>query len=85
MIKMDPISNLSRDRLIRQLNEDLAAKFRDIVACLVYSNILEHSAYTEIANNLERHAAANFKLTQRIAKQISRLGGVPVVAPMAAA
>lgn len=83
--QMNPVSNLSRDRLIRQLNEKLAAKFRDIIACLVYSNLLEHTAYTEIASNLERYAAVDYKHAQQLAKQIARLGGVPVIAPMAAA
>lgn len=77
---MNPISKLSRDRLIRQLNENLAAKFRGIVISLVYSNLLEHSAYTEIANILERNAEADYKLAQQLAKQIARLGGVPVMA-----
>lgn len=73
--KSDP----TRERMIQLLNEDLASEFQAIVAFIVYSQVLESSAYTAIARELERHAAGDFQHFKQLAKQIESLGGIPCV------
>ena len=71
--------NITRGRLIRMLNRDLASEYRAIVAFIVYSQILKRADYAGIARELELHAAGNFQHARTVANRIDRLGGVPCV------
>lgn len=73
--------NLSRAELIRLLNEDLAGEYQAIIAYTVYSQVLKGAAYTDIARELETHAAEELQHAIKIAKQIDYLGGMPAVTP----
>jgi bacterioferritin len=74
-------SNITRERMIELLNEDLAGEYQAIIAYVVYSQVLKGAAYTDIARELEAHAAEELAHALKISKQIDYLGGMPVVTP----
>jgi bacterioferritin len=74
-------ANITRDQLIGFLNEDLAGEYQAIIAYTVYSQMLKGAAYTDIARELELHAAEELQHAIKIAKQIDYLGGKPGVTP----
>src|SRR5476649_381754 len=73
--------NITREQMIRLLNEDLAGEYQAIIAYTVYSQVLKGAAYTDIARELELHAAEELQHAIKIAKQIDYLGGRPGVTP----
>lgn len=70
---------ISREELIRLLNEDLSREYQAIIAYVVYSQVLKGAAYMAIADELEIHAAEELQHALVIAKQIDYLGGMPTV------
>jgi bacterioferritin len=74
-------ASLSREEMIRLLNEDLAGEYQAIIAYTVYSQVLKGAAYTDIARELEKHAGEELAHAIKIAKQIDYLGGMPGVMP----
>lgn len=73
--------SISREELIRLLNEDLAREYQAIIAYVVYSQTIKGAAYTSIAGELEKHAAEELQHAIKIAHQIDYLGGHPTVQP----
>ena len=73
--------NITREQMIQFLNEDLAGEYQAIIAYTVYSQVLKGAAYTDIARELELHAAEELQHAIKIAKQIDYLGGMPGVTP----
>src|ERR1035441_2877411 len=73
--------DISRERMIQLLNEDLAGEYQAIIAYTVYSQVLKGAAYTDIARELEAHAGEELAHALKIAKQIDYLGGMPSVTP----
>ncbi|HSY53606.1 MAG TPA: ferritin-like domain-containing protein [Opitutaceae bacterium] len=73
--------NITREQMIQLLNEDLAGEYQAIIAYTVYSQVLKGAAYTDIARELELHAAEELQHAIKIAKQIDYLGGMPCVTP----
>jgi bacterioferritin len=73
--------NVTREQMIALLNEDLAGEYQAIIAYTVYSQVLKGAAYTDIAGELELHAAEELQHAIKIAKQIDYLGGMPGVTP----
>jgi bacterioferritin len=73
--------NITREQMIRLLNEDLAGEYQAIIAYTVYSQVLKGAAYTDIARELEAHAGEELAHAIKIAKQIDYLGGMPGVMP----
>jgi bacterioferritin len=73
--------SISRDQLIQFLNEDLAGEYQAVISYTVYSQTLKGAAYTDIARELELHAAEELQHAIKIAKQIDYLGGQPCVTP----
>jgi bacterioferritin len=74
-------TNVTRKELVKLLNEDLAREYQAIIAYVVYSQIIKGAAYTDIARELETHAAEELNHALLIAKQIDYLGGTPIVTP----
>ncbi len=72
---------ITRKEMIGLLNEDLAGEYQAIIAYTVYSQVLKGAAYTDIAGELELHAAEELQHAIKIAKQVDYLGGMPAVAP----
>jgi bacterioferritin len=73
--------NISRERMVELLNEDLAGEYQAIIAYVVYSQVLKGAAYTDIARELEKHAAEELSHAIKISKQIDYFGGMPTVTP----
>jgi bacterioferritin len=83
MTKENPTSdlNISREKMVQLLNEDLAREYQAIIAYVVYSQVIKGAAYNDIARELEKHAGEELAHALKIAKQIDYLGGAPVVVP----
>jgi len=77
----DGEGNISRQRLIDLLNEDLAREYQAVIAYVVYSQVIKGAAYMSIASELEQHAREELEHAIMIAKQIDYLGGQPSVTP----
>ena len=74
-------AKISRDEMVKLLNEDLSREFQAIIAYVNYSQVLKGAAYMNIAKELEIHAAEELAHALKIAKQIDYLGGMPTVVP----
>jgi bacterioferritin len=70
---------LSREQLVKLLNEDLAREYQAIIAYTVYSQVLKGPEYMNIAGELEKHAHEELAHALLIARQIDYLGGSPTV------
>jgi bacterioferritin len=76
---MKTASGITRDQLVKLLNEDLSREYQAIIAYTVYSQVLKGAAYTDIARELEKHAGEELAHALQIAKQVDYLGGTPTV------
>jgi bacterioferritin len=76
---MKTAPEITRDQLVKFLNEDLSREYQAVIAYTVYSQILKGAAYTDIARELEKHAGEELAHAIQIAKQIDYLGGTPTV------
>jgi bacterioferritin len=74
-------TEVTRDELIKLLNEDLAREYQAIIAYVVYSQVLKGAQYMAIAKELETHAAEELQHAIVISKQVDYLGGMPVAVP----
>ena len=72
---------ISREKLIELLNDDLAREYQAIIAYVIYSQAIKGAAYMSIANELEIHAGEELQHALTIAKQVDYLGGVPTNTP----
>jgi bacterioferritin len=72
---------ITREQLIKLLNEDLSREYQAIIAYVNYSQVLKGAAYMNIAAELEVHAGEELAHALTIAKQIDYLGGMPTVVP----
>ena len=68
---------VTRDDLIKGLQEDLSREYQAILAYVVYSQALKGAEYQSIAKELEVHAGEELAHAITIAKQIDYLGGMP--------
>src|ERR1700722_11965585 len=75
--------SISREKMIKLLNGDLAREYQAIIAYTVYSQVIKGAAYNEIAKELEKHAGEELSHAIQIARQIDYLGGIPVTEPEA--
>jgi bacterioferritin len=70
-------TKITREALIKKLNEDLAREYQAIIAYVTYSQVLKGAEYMAIAEELEVHAGEELEHALTIAKQIDYLGGMP--------
>ena len=75
-----PSENVTREKLIELLNEDLSREYQAIIAYVVYSQAIKGAQYMAIAQELEVHAGEELQHAITIASQIDYLGGMPTVA-----
>jgi bacterioferritin len=68
---------ITRDDLLKGLQEDLSREYQAILAYVVYSQALKGAQYMTIAKELEVHAGEELQHAITIAKQIDYLGGMP--------
>ena len=74
-------TNISRKEMIELLNEDLAREYQAIIAYVVYSQTIKGAKFTDIASELEKHAAQELEHALLIARQIDYFNGTPTVKP----
>jgi bacterioferritin len=72
---------VTREDLVKLLNEDLAREYQAIISYVVYSQVLKGAEYMNIAGELEVHAGEELAHALLISKQIDYLGGMPQVTP----
>jgi len=70
-------SSVTREQLLKGLQEDLSREYQAIIAYVVYSQALKGAQYMSIAKELEVHAGEELQHAITIAKQIDYLGGMP--------
>jgi bacterioferritin len=68
---------VTREDLLKGLQEDLSREYQAILAYVVYSQALKGAQYMAIAKELEVHAGEELQHAITIAKQIDYLGGMP--------
>jgi len=73
--------DISREKLITLLNDDLAREYQAIIAYVVYSQVIKGAAYMKIAEELESHAKEELAHALLISRDIDYLGGQPTVTP----
>ncbi len=78
---MNDESKVTRELLVKLLNEDLAREYQAIIAYTVYSQTMKGAEYRAIADELAVHAAEELSHALQIAKQIDYLHGTPVAVP----
>ncbi len=71
----------SREEMIKLLNEDLAREYQAIISYIIYSQTMKGAQFTDIAGELELHAAEELSHALQIAKQIDYFNGRPVTQP----
>ena len=76
-VKESATTSVTRDDLIKGLQEDLSREYQAILAYVVYSQALKGAEYQSIAKELEVHAGEELAHAITIAKQIDYLGGMP--------
>jgi len=74
-------STVTREELIKLLNEDLSREYQAIISYVVYSQVLKGAPYMNIAAELEKHAGEELQNAIVVANQIDYLGGMPSVTP----
>jgi len=74
-------STVTREELIKLLNEDLSREYQAIISYVVYSQVLKGAPYMNIAVELEKHAGEELQHAIVVANQIDYLGGMPSVTP----
>jgi bacterioferritin len=73
--------HVSRDELVKLLNEDLSREYQAIIAYVIYSQTMKGAAFNHIAAELKLHAAEELNHALLIAKQIDYLNGTPTRTP----
>jgi len=73
--------NITRERVIELLHEDLAREYHAVIAYTVYSQTIKGAAYSDIARELAVHANEELSHALQIAKQIDYLNGTPTTIP----
>jgi bacterioferritin len=77
----DRKQELSPERMVELLNQDLAREYQAIIAYVVYSQTMKGAEYNAIAKELKKHAGEELDHALKIARQIDHLGGTPTVVP----
>jgi bacterioferritin len=70
---------ISREELVKLLNEDLSREYQAIISYVVYSQVLKGAEFMNIAGELEKHAGEELSHALLISNQIDYLGGMPAV------
>ncbi len=68
-----------KDEIIKGLNEDLAREYKAIIQYVVYSSTLKGAEYSDIAEQLKKHASQELAHALEVARQIDYLGGDPTM------
>ena len=72
---------ITREKLVDLLNEDLQREYQAIIAYVVYSQVLKGAAYMNIADELAKHAEEELDHALKVSNMIDYLGGMPATTP----
>ena len=72
---------IAREQLAGLLNEDLSREYQEIIAYVVYSQVLKGAEYMNIADQLEEHAKQELQHALILSRQIDYLGAMPTATP----
>jgi bacterioferritin len=72
---------IAREKLIENLNEDLAREYQAIISYVNYSQVLKGAAYMNIADELAIHAKEELDHALQVSNHVDYLGGMPSVTP----
>src|SRR4051812_44228849 len=78
---MNKTEKISREEMIKLLNEDLAREFQAVIAYVVYSQTMKGAKFKAVAEELKKHAGEELDHALQIAKQIDYFNGTPVTVP----
>jgi bacterioferritin len=83
-IKEEPVKTeqITRERLVELLNEDLAREYQAIIAYTVCSQVIKGAEFMHIAKELEVHAAEELQHALLLSKQIDYFGEQPTTIPL---
>jgi bacterioferritin len=73
--------DVTREQLIKGLQEDLAREYKAIIQYVVYSQVIDQPQYMTIAEELEKHAHEELDHALRISKQLDYFGEYPTTLP----
>jgi bacterioferritin len=79
--EMKSAVNITREKMIQLLNEDLEGEHQAMIAYILHSQVLEGAAYTDIARELESQAREKLGHARVIANQIDYSGDMPSEKP----
>ena len=74
-------TKITREQMVKLLNEDLAREYQAIIAYVIYSQTMKGAEYNHIAQELETHASEELAHAIKIAKQIDYFNGEPTNKP----
>lgn len=77
--KDEKTNAITREDLVKLLNEDLSREYQAIISYVVYSQVLKGAPYMNIASELEKHAGEELQHAITLSNQIDYLGGMPSV------
>jgi bacterioferritin len=75
------MKEVSREQLIKGLQDDLTREYKAIIQYVVYSQVINEAQYMNIAAELEKHAHQELDHAIRIAKQLDYFGEYPATTP----
>jgi bacterioferritin len=78
------VTAVTREEIVKGLNEDLAREYKAIIQYVVFSAALKGAEYGDIAAQLKEHSKEELAHALEVARQIDYLGGKPTVKPMEA-
>ncbi len=79
--KSSSTSEISRDKLVDLLNEDLSREYQAIIAYVVYSQVLKGAEFMSTAGQLAIHAQQELEHALIVSRQIDYSGKMPTVTP----
>src|ERR1700674_2215969 len=74
-------AEITREKLIKALNEDLSREYQAIITYVNYSQVIKGAAYMNIADELTIHAKEELDHALQISNHVDYLGGMPSVTP----
>jgi len=72
---------ITRQRLVELLNEDLSREYQAIIAYTIFSQVIKGAQYMTIARELETHASEELDHARKLARQIDYFGERPTSKP----
>jgi bacterioferritin len=72
---------ITREELVKLLNQDLSREYQAIISYVVYSQALKGAEYMNIAGELEKHAGEELRHALIISNIVDYMGGMPASSP----